>query len=258
MLYIGVSKNAEHRGIEHNTANGKTAGWTQQYILVSRVADCKVLGELKHEILHKSSQLTDSLRFKNDMPGGGYNPINKRPGDVHLLWYAGQFDSIQAASKPKDFSGGPSSFKKSSKLEYPPLTLPKIKEPLSVHKALRMIGYVFEETIEKIRDAPYKCDFCSSSFFMKHHLKEHLNIHMPDAEKCTMCKFTTKYHANMRTHMELVHQTKMEKKSIKSLNYHCQFCGEKFDNSQDLQSHRRIHKVGKCQYCGREMKKAVS
>jgi hypothetical protein len=128
MFYVGISQNAEHRGMQHNTAKGKTSNWTEQYILVPRVQDSEVLGCLEHEISDKASRLIDSRRFKNDMPGGGYAPINKRAGDVYLLCFANQFDGIKAAAKPKDFSGGPWAFTNNSKLPYASLTLPKIKE----------------------------------------------------------------------------------------------------------------------------------
>jgi len=253
-FYIGVSQNFDQRLMQHNAIGSRTKGSTENYFLVRGVKD-KDLGDLEHEILEKSSKLIDSRRFKNLQPGGCYNPKNNRTGLVYLLRYENDFNP-NTTEPHKDFSGSVYKYRnKQSKVPYPELSLPKIKEPISLQKALLMIGYEFHElNVSKIRNGRYKCDLCDSSFNENQHLKTHMLVHATVTEKCNLCSFESKYHSSLRNHMK-THGITLPLKSLKLTSYVCEFCQEEFTNYTELNSHRHKHKTATCEYCPEVMQK---
>ena len=236
-FYVGISQNYIWRGEQHRQKKGKTSNWAEQIELIPKVANWDVVNALEHRVLDVTAKSIDSRRFVNDQPGGGHKPKNEnRPGSVYLLTFKNAFDPNKAAKEPeKDFSGGATNFPSRMQVAYPDMRLPKIKERISVNKALRLLGFVVKDMRPSIaRNETFKCDMCPASFSSKFAIGRHMPVHKSKMEKCSVqsCQFQTKHHSSMRAHMKRVHEISLPNKSTKL-----------------------THVTIKCEYCPKEMRK---
>lgn len=79
-------------------------------------------------------------------------------------------------------------------------------------------------------DRPFKCPLCSSSFKMRHHLKNHFSVHSSKCRfKCDLCTKSFSRKTTLKSHRRIHFEDCM---------YHCDKCMTTFPDSDTLFYHK--------------------
>ena len=133
------------------------------------------------------------------------------------------------------------------------------------------------------RDKKFECDFCQRKYLMKeplrrHILKDHLKENGDESAMCSYCGKTLTNKANLKSHIEFVHEAlfvscpicqkkinfktigrhykrhqSKEEKLANKLKYLCNLCGKVLHSKMGFASHQKMHdniRDHVCETCG--------
>ena len=93
----------------------------------------------------------------------------------------------------------------------------------------------------------YQCFICAKEFDDKAEHKDHVDLHAFDKPfRCDTCGLHVTNSACLKRHIKRVHEKCKQA-------YECPECGKGFYERHDLARHARIHKIPKCELCGKTL-----